>query len=239
MTRFRVTALPTGRPTAKATRGGASPGSQMAVTLPRVARWPTVWSCPKVRRSRRRQIRPTTGVVPCDAGTESQPGRLGRTSVCGSRVVWTASERWVDRYVSTGDSSSGRLVPRHHHQDDRPETGWTTFPWTRWQPEEHTAIWAQICGDHRSRSPDPQDDRGAGPSTTNVMRHATGSARFPGPVPSDRTVPWWASKRSHGSPVRRLAVVDPLYPQMWRVLWKKPEGAACRKQPRSGPHVRT
>ncbi len=113
VTRFRVTALPTGRPTANATRGGGAH---------REARWRSrfpaslataVCRCPNVRRSRMRQIRPTTGVGPCADGTESRPDRPGRTSVCESRVVSTASGRWVDRYASTGDSSSGRLGPRH------------------------------------------------------------------------------------------------------------------------------
>ena len=109
-TRFRTTAPPALRPTAKATRGGwaGSPGTQVTVTGPLRTRRPDRRSDWKVARSRIDQIRPTGADGPCVGERTGWPARPGSTCGGGTHGAWPVCGCSVGTCASLVSSSSRR-----------------------------------------------------------------------------------------------------------------------------------
>ena len=103
--RFLTTALPTERGIANAKRGcWVVSGRTTSRIGPRPRRVPSARSRANARWPASRSITPTSGRGPSDDENGGRHGRLGCSSVTGTRASWHACERWADRDASSAES---------------------------------------------------------------------------------------------------------------------------------------
>ena len=103
--RFLTTALPTERGIANAKRGcWVASGRTTRRIDPRPRRVPSAWSRLNARWPTSRSITPTGGCGPSDDENGGRHGRLGCSSVTGTRAFWHACEHWADMDASSVES---------------------------------------------------------------------------------------------------------------------------------------
>ena len=103
--RFLTTALPTERGIANAKRGcWVVSGRTTSRIGPRPRRVPSARSWANARWPASRSITPTSGCGPSDDENGGRHGRLGCSSVTGTRAFWHACEHWADRDASSVES---------------------------------------------------------------------------------------------------------------------------------------
>ena len=103
--RFLTTALPTERGIANAKRGcWVVSGRTTSRIGPRPRRVPSARSRANARWPASRSITRTSGRGPSDDENGGRHGRLGCSSVTGTRASWHACERWADRDASSAES---------------------------------------------------------------------------------------------------------------------------------------
>jgi hypothetical protein len=103
--RFLTTAFPTERGIANAKRGRLPVSGRTTSRIgPRPRRVPSAWSRANARWPVSRSITPTSGRGPSDDEHGERHGRLGCSSVTGTRASWHVCERWAGRDASFAES---------------------------------------------------------------------------------------------------------------------------------------
>ena len=103
--RFLTTALPTERGIANAKRGFCAVSGRTTSRIgPRPRRVPSAWSRANAQWPASRSITPTTGRGPSGDENGGRHGRLGCSSVTGTRASWHVCEHWADTGASSAES---------------------------------------------------------------------------------------------------------------------------------------